>query len=70
VQVSGVFFGADLAFHGSEIDLSQMQQENQAAQVEDDLESMVAMASQMHWHLIVQQLWLTQEIQEKVQYWT
>jgi hypothetical protein len=54
VKVSGVFFGADLAFHGSEIDSSQMQ-ENQAAQVQDDLESMVAMACRMHWHLIVNQ---------------
>jgi len=45
VQVASVFFGANLAFHRSEIDLSQMQQENQAAQVQDDLESMVVMAS-------------------------
>jgi len=65
VQVSGVFFGSnDLAFpfHGPEIDLLQMQQENQAALVQDDLESTVAMASWMHWHL-----WLTQEIQAQVQ---
>jgi hypothetical protein len=46
-----------------------MQQENQAAQVQD-LESMVAMASRMDWHLIVnqeRQLWLMQEIQEQAQ---
>jgi hypothetical protein len=46
VQVSGIFFGADnlvSPIHGSEIDLSQVQQENEAAQ--DDLESTTAMAS-------------------------